>query len=62
MPGGRCPRLGLPRMKKSDESALVAALYELVQALTRQVDELAERVRVLELRSANGRYSGEGRG
>lgn len=35
-------------LKKDDHKALLDALYELVQALAKQVDELAERVRQLE--------------
>ena len=35
-------------LKKDDNKALLDALYELVQALAKQVDELAERVRQLE--------------
>ena len=34
--------------QKDDQRALLDALYELVQALAKQVDELAERVRQLE--------------
>jgi hypothetical protein len=39
---------GMASLKKDDHKALLDALYELVQALAKQVDELAERVRQLE--------------
>ncbi len=38
----------MANLKKDDQKALLDALYELVQALAKQLDELAERVRQLE--------------
>jgi CYTH domain-containing protein len=45
-------------MKPDDLRALVDALFELVQALAKQQDELSLRVRVLEERAHGHRASG----